>query len=408
MSGARLSYDLVVLGDGALARLAGCLVAKSGKRVLRLRRSEAPPPALPPFPPLDLTLLPAVRETALKLGVLVPLRDRLRPQFSLGHFCSDQGSAELFLERAARNHQQERLNHSTFDNWCRELAQPMADPVPTEYPPMFHRGWWNRWRHRKGWGDVDLGETGADLDALNRPYFLHPWTALDTSSVHLRWAGHRDLHALDRPLHSFLELAEARSGVEVLPRDLAVDYDVHRGRLVSVITAKGQHIGGHMVLWADPLESFDVTSERARAKLEARWAKDGAQRTEVRRVYGSLAAVDWPPFLSSAILVAGGNLQISVEARGHEIHLETWLHEHEDLKAVDEFFARHFPLLGRNPMTQSETLSFVRRTHPSKLPPRLDTGMGGLFVAPDRLIHGLGLDAPFAMAQQLAERIIGD
>ena len=111
MAGARLSYDLVVLGDGALARLAGCLVAKSGQRVLRLRRTESPEPALPPFPPLDLTLLPAVRETALKLGILVPLRDRLRPQYSLGHFCSEQGSAELFLERAARNYQQQRLTH---------------------------------------------------------------------------------------------------------------------------------------------------------------------------------------------------------------------------------------------------------------------------------------------------------
>ena len=407
MAGARLSYDLVVLGDGALARLAGCLVAKSGKRVLRLRRTEEPEPALPPFPPLDLTLLPAVRETALKLGILVPLRDRLRPQYSLGHFCSEQGSAELFLERAARDHQQQRLTHETFDHWCRILAKPMEDPVPIEYPLMFHRGWWKRWRNRKGWTEVDLGSVDAQLDALSRPYFLHPWTGIDETEANLRWSGQRDLHALDRPLHSFIELAEARSGVEVLPRDRAVDYDLNRGRLVSVITARGQHIGGTMVLWADPIDQFNILGEKAQAKIQNRWDKDGALHTEVKRIYGRLAAVDWPPFLSRAILIANGNLQLSVESRGHEIHIETWLRANEDLEAINLFFERHFPLLRRNPLTQSETLSFVRRAEPKRLPPKLDTGLGGVYLVPDRLIHGLGIDAPFAMAQQLADRVIG-
>ena len=407
MAGARLSYDLVVLGDGALARLAGCLVAKSGKRVLRLRRSEASEPSLPPFPPLDLTLLPAVRETALKLGILVPLRDRLRPQYSLGHFCSEHGSAELFLERAARDYQQQRLSHETFDGWCRELAKPMEDPVPIEYPLMFHRGWWKRWRHRKGWTEVELGAVDKSLDALNRPYFLHPWTAVNETKANLRWSGQRDLHALDRPLHSFLELAEARSGVEVLARDHVVDYDLNRSRLVSMITSRGQHIGGTMVLWGDPIEQFDILGDRAQAKIQVRWDKDGAQRTQIKRVYGRLAAVDWPPFLSRAILIAQGDLQLSVEARGHEIHIETWLRADEDMNPVHSFFERHFPLLQQNPLTQSETLSFVRRTNPKRIPPKLDTGIGGVYLVPDRLVHGLGIDAPFAMAQQLADRVIG-
>ena len=405
MAGARLSYDLIVLGDGALARLVGCLVAKSGKRVLRLRRHEGIEPVLPPIPPLDLTLLPAVRETALKLGILVPLRDRLRPQYSLGHFCSEQGSAELFLERSARDHQQQRLQSPAFDRWCRALAQPMEDPTPIEYPELFHRGWWRRWRHRKGWSEVELGATQADLDALNRPYFLHPWTHVDPERAHLRWSGHRDLHALTRPLHSFIELAEARSGVETLPRDQAVDYDINRGRLVSVITARGQHVGGATVLWSDAIDELDALSDRAKAKVEARWAKDGSETTTMTRRSGRLAAVDWPPFLGQSILIADGDLQLSVETRGHEVYLETWLAAAEDTAPIDRFFARHFPLLQRNPLTESEQFTFVKRTDPQRLPPRLDTGVGGLFVTPDRLIHGLGIDAPFAMAQQLAQRI---
>ena len=406
MSAARLSYDLVVLGDGALARIAACLVAKTGKRVLRLRRTLGPHPALPPFPPLDLTLLPAVRETALKLGILVPLRDRLRPQYSLGHFASALGSAELFLERAARDHQQQRLDDERFDHWCRALAQPMSDPVPTDYPLFFHRGWWQRWRHRKGWSNIDLAGQETQLDALNRPYFLHPWTGLNGKRAHLRWSGQRDLHVLDRPLHTFLELAEARSGVEVLQRDCAADYDIHRGRLVSVVTKKGQHIGGDSVIWSDPLDAFELGGDRSLNKLRARWAKDGEQVTTMRRVYGRLAAVDWPPFLSGAVLVAEGDLQISVEASGHEVLLETWLREDEDEEVIAAFFAQHFPILGAHPLRQSETLTFVRRAEPTKLPPKLNTGVGSLYMVPDRLIHGLGLDAPFAMAQQLADRVL--
>ncbi len=406
MSAARLSYDLVVLGDSALARIAACLVAKTGKRVLRLRRTLGPHPALPPFPPLDLTLLPAVRETALKLGILVPLRDRLRPQYSLGHFASPLGSGELFLERAARDHQQKRLDDERFDHWCRALAQPMSDPVPTDYPLFFHRGWWQRWRHRKGWSSIDLAGEEMHLDALNRPYFLHPWTGLNGKRAHLRWSGQRDLHVLDRPVHTFLELAEARSGVEVLQRDCAADYDIHRGRLVSVVTKKGQHIGGDSVIWSDPLDAFEIGGDRILNKLRARWSKDGEQVTTMRRIYGRLAAVDWPPFLSGSVLVAEGDLQISVEASGHEVLLETWLREDEDDAVIAAFFAQHFPILGAHPLRQSETLTFVRRTEPTKLPPKLNTGIGSLYMVPDRLIHGLGLDAPFAMAQQLADRVL--
>ena len=126
----------------------------------------------------------------------------------------------------------------------------------------------------------------------------------------------------------------------------------------------------------------------------------------MRRVYGRLAAVDWPPFLSGAVLVAEGDLQISVEASGHEVLLETWLREDEDEEVIAAFFAQHFPILGAHPLRQSETLTFVRRAEPTKLPPKLNTGVGSLYMVPDRLIHGLGLDAPFAMAQQLADRVL--
>ena len=147
-------------------------------------------PVPPPIPPLDLTLLPAVRETALKLGILVPLRDRLRPQYSLGHFCSEQGSAELFLERSARDHQQQRLQSPAFDRWCRELAQPMEDPTPIEYPELFHRGWWRRWRHRKGWSEGGAGATQADLDAD---------PTLFSSSLDARRSGARPLALVRSP-----------------------------------------------------------------------------------------------------------------------------------------------------------------------------------------------------------------
>ena len=133
--------------------------------VLRLRRHEGIEPVLPPIPPLDLTLLPAVRETALKLGILVPLRDRLRPQYSLGHFCSEQGSAELFLERSARTTSSSVSRAPPLIGGVANFAQPMEDPTPIEYPELFHRGWWRRWRHRKGWSEVELGATQADLGA---------------------------------------------------------------------------------------------------------------------------------------------------------------------------------------------------------------------------------------------------
>jgi hypothetical protein len=406
MSGARLSYDLLVVGDGILARLTACLVAKTGKRVMRLRRHDGPAPALPPFPPLDLTMLPAVRETALKLGILVPLRDRLRAQHSLGHFCSPTGSAEVFLERAARDHQQNRLQHADFENWARQLAEPMSDPVPTEYPAFFHKGWWRRWRNKVGWSELNLGGTEAKIDALSRPYFLHPWTASSSDQAHLRWNGQRDLQVLDRPLQSFLELAEARAGVELLTREHAQDYDIHRGRLVSVITNRGRHIGSDAVIWADPIESIDIGNDRLLVKLNQRWKRDGEVSTTMRRLYGRLAAVDWPPFLSGPILTARGKFQIHVEARGHEVLLETWLREGEDESLVRQFFAQHFPLLKRYPLTETQDFTFVRRQDPAQLPPKLNSGIGSLFVLPDRLIHGLGLDAPFAMAQQAAERLL--
>ena len=160
-----------------------------------------------------------------------------------------------------------------------------------------------------------------------------------------------------------------------------------------------------MVLWGDPIDQFNMLNDKAQAKIQTRWDKDGARQTDVRRVYGRLAAVDWPPFLSRAILVAKGNLQMSVEPRGHEIHIETWLRADEDLSPINSFFERHFPLLRQNPLTQSETLSFVQRSDPKRLPPKLDTGLGGVYLVPDRLIHGLGIDAPFAMAQQLADAL---
>jgi hypothetical protein len=402
---ARLSHDLVVVGDGALARLTACLVAKTGKRVVRLRRQPGPAPSLPPFQPLDLTLLPTVREAALKLGILVPLRDRLRQQYSLGHYCSARGSAELFLERAARDHQQQRLNEERFERWCATLAETMGDPTPVDYPLFFHRGWWQRFKHRRGWTELALDGDATALDALNRPYFMHPWTSIDKGNAHLRWNGHRDLHVLDRPLHTFLELAEARSGVELVGRDHVTDYDVHRGRLVSLVTERGQHIGGETVIWSDPIADFNIGSARTIQKLQQRWEKDEAVTTPVRRLYGRLAAVDWPPFLGGPILVGDGELQINVEARGHEIHLEAWLTQDESEEGLHRFFERHFPMLGRQPLSQSESVAFIRRLNPQALPPRLDSGVGGVFMVPDRLIHGLGLDAPFAMAQQLAERI---
>ena len=73
------------------------------------------------------------------------------------------------------------------------------------------------------------------------------------------------------------------------------------------------------------------------------------------------------------------------------MYLETWLTAAEDTAPIDRCAARHFPLLQRNPLTESEQFTFVKRTDPQRLP-RLDT-VGGLFVTPDRLIHGLGIDA---------------
>ena len=143
-----------------------------------------------------------------------------------------------------------------------------------------------------------------------------------------------------------------------------------------MITARGQHVGGATVLWSDAIDELGTLSDRAKAKVEARWAKDGSEINTMTRRSNRLAAVD----LASVpwAIDPHSRRRSSTERRDtrHEVYLETWLTAEEDTAPIDRFFARHFPLLQRNPLTESEQFTFVKRTDPQRLP-RLDTGVGG-------------------------------
>ncbi|MEC7750662.1 MAG: hypothetical protein VX405_04055, partial [Myxococcota bacterium] len=106
------SYDLVIFGSGFLVRLAGCLVAKAGQRVLRVPLDEPEPEAAQPWPtlwPMDFTAISGPRERALEMGFLVPLRDHLEDRELLGQYVSREGTAELFCDVELLASQTERF-----------------------------------------------------------------------------------------------------------------------------------------------------------------------------------------------------------------------------------------------------------------------------------------------------------
>jgi hypothetical protein len=402
---ARRTYDVVILGTGFLGRLVGCMGAKAGLRVLRLRAANQSPIDTPPdLAPLDLTQVPAARAAAMRLGILMPLRDQLRNQPSLGQFASADGSAELFTWGEARDQQAVRCSAAPFADWCRRLSQAPPTNEPAEYPNLFVSGWWARLRRRTGLaGHLPTPRPSAP-DALEAPYRVHPWTHAGAGAAFLDWTGWQHPSVLDQPLHTFLELAEARSGVDVHDSPFT-HFEETRGGVESVVTERGERIGGNLLVWAASVDQLSLGSEKACAKMHSRWAKDADQTQTAVRVHGRIEAKYWPAFLPGPLLLDAGGVHLSVSRQGAFIELEAWLEAADQFPAVEQFLTDQLPLLPSIQWTLEPASHFARRARPDRLPPPLETPAKNVILAPDVLVHGIGLDAPFALAQQLADRL---
>lgn len=403
------SYDLAIFGSGFLVRLAGCLVAKSGRRVLRIPLDDPEPEAAQPWPalwPMDLTSISGPRERALELGFLVPLRDHLEERDLLGQFVSSEGTAELFCEAELLASQAERFqakgplgifSKKLLKRRSWELEQSEHGPGGSLFaPPRLFRA-----KPKLGRAPKSKGTLKA-LDAL---VASHPWTCGGEGQLVLAGGRRLDERVIRDPVHRFLELAENACHLDVMEPGTVVDVDMKGKRIEALVTSRGHRIHASEFLHSGSPADLDWGPERKRGQLINRWSEDVG--TPWRRLSLQLTVhpQNWPEFLVGPLFFEDLGLGVSVTQCSDRVVLDANLSEPDQVPQLMDALTQHLPWLHR-PEPDVRTIELPRRRDVTAPLPSFREYCPNLLFAPDRLIFGMGVNQPFWAARELADLLI--
>lgn len=398
------TYDLAVFGSGYLARLAGCLLAKSGQRVLRVPLDQPEPEASIPWPslwPMDLTRIEGPREMALELGILVPLRDHLQERPLLGQYVASEGTGELFsaadllaaqAKRFAAKGPFGRFSSRYLKRQAAEISQSEqgAKGKLFEKPRLLRR----RAHLSKA------PKAKPTLRALDQLVACHPWTGRNGQLV-LGGGRRFDERVVPNPLNRFVELAENVSRIEVMEPGSVVDVDMKGRRIEALVTSRGQRIQASELIYCGGPGDIEWGPVRKRQQLVQRWEEDLGSPWEQwvwsLRVDGRA----WPEFLVGPLFFEDLGLAVQIAHDNGQVHLWAHLDQEEQGPELMAALRACLPWMAFSvPETQHYEMP-CRADLTAPLPSFRELCSNLLFT-PDRLVAGMGLNQPFWAARDLA------
>jgi len=403
------SYDLVIFGSGFLVRLAGCLVAKAGQRVLRVPLDEPEPEAAQPWPtlwPMDFTAISGPRERALEMGFLVPLRDHLEDRELLGQYVSREGTAELFCDVELLASQTERFpTKSPIISFQKKLLKRRSwELQQSDQSPggsLFARPRLFRAKPRLS----RIPNTKKTLHALDSMVASHPWTSRSDGGLVLGGGRRLDGQVVRDPVHRFLELAEGVSQMDVMEPGMVVDLDMKGKRIEALVTPRGQRIHGSEFLLSGTPRDLPWGPEKRRGQLSASWDEDLGQSWRLIELKLTFAPGQWPPFLVGPLLLEELGVGVSVTSFPDRVVLDARLKDEQAVESLLRELGQFLPWL-QLPAPELTMMTLPQRKDPTAPIPSFRDYCSNLLFAPDRLIFGLGINQPFYAAKSLADLFI--